>query len=276
VYTTKSGQARQTIYNSGGNIFQYKISRLARRQTLGISQTIPYEPEEYYMRYNITPYYVSFDMVSLFLSFLYKSKDNMEKFIGTIKDTLYSKAFQFYMMKANYEELIRRYQALEDKYDGNFGKLIFPLLNVADQASNLYMFNHIINRNQYKFINTLYLTNKNKIGTSIAFCPLVASTQSSTDSIINNVPITTTALYDTLQIQVNPIILNAGIRIEYSTDYALMPGFLERKVPQIIVRTNRYSYTETGSKFIYEFDSIEENKEQIEFILATTQQQNNI
>ena len=267
-YTIDSAPLRKDAEDTAQNIFPYKLSRALRRNTSIIQTGIKiignytYEPEEYYMRYNITPYYVSFDMVSLFLSFIYKYKSTQTRpqhILENIKNILYS-VFTEYMDDGPYNALIVRYDTLVDNYNGNFGHLINPLLEISDPTRNIYLFKHTINREQYIFINKLYLTNRNKIATSIAFKPnlLSALVGRSDDMRLNIFVDGTKKLYESLGIHVNNDVYKNNISIEYSTDFALFPSIWQRILPKIIVKTNRYSIIMNLYKLIYDFDVIEE------------------
>ncbi len=277
VYTRENYEERYLNFTRK----QDHIYRLSSkfRQLMGISAT-PIQFNQLYMRYNMTPYYTSFDMSTLLLS-LFKTKIISKVPTG---EHLYN-LIEKYIHTSSIETLFRIYFENDEDFKGDFGKLLELLLNRPPGESVLLSFVHLHIKElikDYCFIDSLYLTPQNKISLSLPFKPLpiVSENKSTSFTIVNNSEYNS-QIYELIEPDESfKKIYTAFIQldmphsiIEYTADphiRSMAALFVGTHVaqsmgiisPQCIVITNRYSsllYLGLGlgrSRYIYEYDDI--------------------
>jgi hypothetical protein len=290
--------------NSGRDVkYNYRLSRVGRTvmPKTGIQGI---ETEQTYMRYNITPYYTSFDMSILLCSLF--NKKIFRRFDENHTPLLYNFTKE-YIVEKYIKTIFDIYNTSTLTDPGNFGLLTGLLLNRDDLPDGYFIHNFNFERPN-PFINKLYKTINNKIALTIPFCPITFS-YSNKSPLTNNSTATdksgylsrivsgfvdaskkmvftneissfklnpglTDRLYNSSDIK-NPKIKqffdalnNSDFIVEYNIDYVPGVGGI-RTPPPIIVKTNRYSYTSATTK-VYDYDEVGKDfvKQAIDFFIS--------
>jgi hypothetical protein len=277
-YTILQSKEYKTNEINNENIIKYRLSRVFRDFiNRWFNPTTNIQTEQVYMRYNYTPYYMSFDMCSLILSVF-----NLTIFKDITFNELSTHNFNNFIIKYLVKEEIGNLFIIyrEGKYvNGDFGELLHQIIyRPLDEQKNIFI-NKLFDTD-YLFINQLYLTKLNKIGLTIPFSPniLVADKNSTTFSINNektinfyNKKITNKVLNSdsinyilgiinklkTTDISAN---LLKDLKIDYTGDYSVYGSALS-SFPDNVIKTNKYSNRCVGISMdfscIYEYDNID-------------------
>jgi len=147
--------------------YSYRISRLFRNLQLRQQTFNDIEFEQLYMRYNFTPYYMSFDMITLIMSLiLYKLSLKQQNIISFITE---------YCSPQTLDKLVEYIRPIPiEDVEGNFGKLLQILMRRIDLENILFIENYGLNNDEnYDFlpIDKLFITTKAKIALSFPFIP---------------------------------------------------------------------------------------------------------
>jgi len=277
-YTIREYEKRVVAYHDN-TPYEFRISRIGKNLSnfLYFIKSPNIEFEELYMRYNYTPYYINFDMVSLILSII------NTKVIGGAKPDP-SETPELYKIITDYiidnpsgsynilEILFSTYY-MQEPINGNFGQLLNSLVRIReDQEVN--MFKQSIQNNDYLYINKLFLSESNKIALSIPFKPELRQR-----SIIDGNKELSVIILDAEQnlysldeignriSLINKLKTFASKRVDnfvldYSLDYRAGAGSLISPKNNII-KTNRYSFTKFFVTLVYDWDNFDERKKQI-------------
>jgi hypothetical protein len=256
-YTNEDKYIRNFNFNAKKPHY-YKISR-----TLSSSMDIDTEYEELYMRYNFTPYYISWDYVSLILSFFnsYVGEDNTNKLIDDIqpynrdlkKSTIVIyQTFSKYIARESISRVYNLYLGLHS-YDGDFGKLLSPLVKPTGKSMDI-SFIQEFEYDDYIYIDRLYLTPYNKIGLSFCFVPVLQTNTDNNNFIKINIKDSkkifgTNSNYEHAYSFFEK---NEKFIIIYSGDFTF-----SLHLPNYMMKTNMYSQTTAFLwKIVKEWDSI--------------------
>ena len=147
----KDSYTKKNINERIDNIHKhYRLSRFLVNLQSDINTKIEFE--QLYMRYNFTPYYMSFDMCSLILSLFYYDKKNLIKLdeLEILKRYIFNKINEIY-------DLYRNSHTLHNK-KGNFGELL-NIIIFSTLKYNYFIFYFL--KNEYINIQNLYITNTN-------------------------------------------------------------------------------------------------------------------
>lgn len=250
--------------------YEYRISRLFRVNPIpGAAGT---EYEAFYMRYNNQPFYTSFDMVTLWLSFLHFRKGDKKtnaiidftRIKGLNSDSGLKLILSKYMTADTINLLVDFYKGLSTNYNGNFGLLLKPIYDREQSQLDKIKFLHQYNSDeQPKLIRGLYLTLNNKIALSLPFAPTSIPVKDNITSFKPEQDKTRELFFykksSTPYIKEFIAALNKEniLTTAYSGDYSIaaergsiIQGFGRLKPPAYIIKTNRYS----SLSYIYEWD----------------------
>ena len=223
----------------------YKLSRIGNNYQSDI------EFEQLYMRYNFTPYYISFDICTLLMSLINNKFLTLKPIYR--KNLLlndYNQQLYTFIRKYIDNESIKFFIEIFDEYikieNGNFGDLLNIYFGNND---NKVKFINNFNNVDFLYINKLYLTpTSRKIALSLPFKPYYIS-KSGTSSIYDLTQTTTTRksertkdFYKELQIEnemINKFIDDNSITLEYNMD----PRTDTEDI--LICKINRFGKTES-------------------------------
>lgn len=250
---------KDTSYYDKYEPFKYRLSRIGANPLSKLSE-LTIDTEQTYMRYNMTPYYTSFDMCSLLCSLFSK-----KKFIKIDDITLYKLVLK-YISEDAIQDIINIYNELNIPLEkiGDFGYLMNPLLIQKKLIKDcfIHFFHKIINEPN-PFINKLYKTNgENKIALSIPFYPLPMQVFNNITQFKLNIGETRKAykdIKDETLIKFIDKLSNPNFNIEYNKDYAVGTTAIIT-LDKFIVKTNRYSSISIplgGITIVYDYDEIE-------------------
>jgi len=255
----------------------YRLSRIAVNLQNDLNTKIEFE--QLYMRYNFTPYYISFDMCSLILSLFYYDKKGLIK----LEELKILEKYIFNDINVIYN-FYKNSLSLEDK-KGNFGELLNIILNSSNE-NDYFIYNKL--DNEYVHINKLYITNnRNKLCISYPLFKDNKSNHHVTDNIyitkfnsipqeyINNYNIQNVYdIYTSNNEYSNNINFDTKYIIEYNDDNYNINYLGATTFKEYYVKTNRYSYTSNlNISRINEFDNI--TIDEIEKIVDIFQKNNN-
>ncbi len=286
-YTKKDLLERQSSF-ANNTLYKYRISRIGKN--VGNIAGVSAEFEQLYMRYNFTPFYTNFDIITLILSIINK------KIIGNLKPEKNSALYNIicsYIIDddnstgTNYNiltELFNSFHTLAPINDGNFGELINLLIRTRENMQNV-MFIQRPQVNNYLYINKLFLSERNKIALSIPFAPNINISERFA-GVFYGVSETSVIKLDSQQplyssdnsddkllitklktfVEKNP----DNFVLEFSADYHGGAGAI-LKPTNYIIKTNRYSYTKPESMIlrpvynapIYDWDNFNEGQKNI-------------
>jgi hypothetical protein len=256
-------------------ILNYRLGRNLRNVQDFVKSVIEFE--ELYMRYNFTPYYMSFDIITLVMSMILFNSCEFQNAITEKNQLLFSFMNNYFV---EFENFARYYipssgRALDA--GGNFGEMIGLLYRTGGNEISDVLFKQKYNPKslaQYDYlkIDKLYLTENCKIGLSIPFKPLsinlLGSQKTSGITIFNVDSKASTGLYtgSTYREHATNIIQTYDknhLTIEYNKDYAVtgVAQLLQFTFPVSIIKTNRYSYTTTKYN-VYDYDDIKTKDDQ--------------
>jgi hypothetical protein len=233
-------------------LFYYRLSRPGGTNLI-------FEFEQYYMRYGQQPYYTSFDMISLIFSFLYYRIVNGNELtpLFTLDYTFIksnkalSTLFKKYMTEKTYTIIIPIYREQQTHYNGNFGKLLAPLIK-SKSLDKLEFIHKFDKRKYFKPISTIYLTNDNYIALSLPIYPKLTQINKHNFEFLPDIDITEelyskyTEKYTYVKSYIDYLKKHIhDFKIQYSGDY---------EVNKLIVKTNKYTvYTPLMHNFEWDY-----------------------
>lgn len=237
------------------NDHKYRLSKNFINITEAISDTLLIEFNQLYMRYNNTPYYISFDMVSLILSLF-----NTKIISQYEKNTIIEK----YIHKNSVNNLFTTYHDLADDMNGDFGLLLKPLFYNFQSIRNTFIFIQSYNKIKYDHlaIEYLYLSTKNnKIGLSLPYKPITVKAFSSGPTTFYRIDHNDTEIQDKIKLKSNnqfyikfkDNIKDNNIIIDYNIDWDSTAATSFNR-PKFIIKTNRYSSIIKLASRIFEYE----------------------
>jgi hypothetical protein len=261
----------------------YDISKFLDARSSVFGSAIKFaETEQIFMRYNFTPYYLSFDMVSFIISVL---SSGMFRNTRSHPDGKIQEIITKYICDLDKGDEKKSYKTVYDTYRvktyvDNFGEIIKPLI-VTTSTHNKYVFKNYPLYNQYCNINKVHISKNNqKIILTLPLC--VSATEISKDAgtkFIINITDTNTALDKIIADDNSNIIDRENVKNLYDKFYSLeslgydynnnysaeITFFNKSKIDNtILCITNRYSLKEKEKAFmttIYEYIYPVNNKE---------------
>lgn len=246
---------------------QERLVKMAEKEThlyktvLKYTTTINVETEQIFMRYNYTPYYLSFDMVSLILSLIGSGIFN-GKLYSDIRSLEFGNFISKYICDSDDQNSFNVFYNVSSSIGlkENFGEMLSSMWQ--NKSSENIRFKNNFNYNVYRHISQLYITtNSQKVALSLPYIPLAVEYLGSTaykfDSVkthddlqAKNVNSDLIAKYrsdnySTIIAEYIPRIISSGIGVISKLSNALLSTY--------IISTNRYS----NNYIIYDYDNIE-------------------
>jgi len=262
IYTDDYTHNYNVIFNkynfNTGNEHVYKLSRWNESIIYAIGRNI--EPEQLYMRYSFLPYYMSFDICSLFVSIVNSGKlQDYTKYPGicTFMDNyIYGK----HLSRTTGDSrtgISNIFQIFKDRQlnTSDFGLLINEMIlrNIGNDTRELFLFK---NKNIYKnYVHISKLIVNNKICLTLPYVPLFTLIGNTKYTYGRINMIETKRVYEEHGQSYSIGMTDEDYKIDYSYDWVDNASFC----PKFIVKTNRYSksihstYASLTSPGVYEY-----------------------